>query len=342
MSQVYHSQYIYFPEKNKVVLKDETISSEGLLPTECIIQAETSIISAGTELSRLNDVDPANTLPCRPGYGMIGRIIEKGSSIKEFNIGDRVFFAGKHQSIQRFNHGEPHQWAYLFPVPEDMDPIQASIGCMAQIAMTGPNITNIKLGDTVIVFGLGMVGILAGLMYQLKGAKVIGVDPVEHRCELAKKLGIETVVGVAPDKQVEELLKITDNEGADVTVDAAGHAAVCVNCIKTTKNFGQVILLGTPRVEMQGNINESFYLAHTNCLTIRGAHMWQFPVDNQRGVSMSVNWSFKAVFDLISTGKLNVMPLISHVIKPEQAADAYHGLQFKQNEYTCAVIDWRK
>ena len=340
MSKEYISKYIEFPVKGHIEVKTATINSENLGPTECIIQNEASIISAGTELAVLNGVEATATFPARPGYGSIGRILEKGSDLEGFNVGDRVFYAGKHASIQRFNHGEPHQWAYLFPVPEGLDPIEGTVACMAQIAMTAPNITEIKLGDTVVVYGLGAVGVLAAMMYQLRGAKVIGVDPVAHRCELAKKLGIQTVVDVAPENQMTEIMKLTGGNGAQVTVDAAGHSAVISTCVKTTALFGQVVLLGSARAPFQGNLTEAFLAIHMNCLTVRGSHTWQYPVDEQRGVKMDAKWAFRTVFDLINTKKLNVRPMISHVIKPEEAPDAYDGLQNKQEIYTCAVIDW--
>ncbi|MEI6603196.1 MAG: zinc-binding dehydrogenase [Clostridia bacterium] len=341
MSKTYETKFVEFTEIGKIEMKTKEINSINLSPTECIIQNEASIISAGTELAVLNGLQPDTTFPTQPGYGAIGTILEKGSAITDFAVGDRVFYAGKHASIQRFNHGEPHQWAYLFPIPDGLDPITGSVGCMAEIAMTAPNMTNLKLGDTVVVYGLGVVGLLAAMMYQIRGAHVIGVDPVSHRCALAKKLGISTVVDVQPAQQVEELMKITKGRGAEVTVDAAGHAAVIQTCIKTTALFGQVILLGTARAPFQGNVTEAFHIIHMNSLTVRGAHMWQYPVDEQRGVAMDVKWAFRTIFNLIHSKQLNVRPLISHVIKPDEIPDAYEGLQHKQEEYTCAVIDWR-
>ncbi|MEI6603516.1 MAG: alcohol dehydrogenase, partial [Clostridia bacterium] len=98
---------------------------------------------------------------------------------------------------------------------------------------------------------------------------------------------------------------------------------------------------GTARAPFSGNVTDAFYTIHVNCLTVRGAHMWQYPVEEQRGVAMDVKWAFRTVFDLMNTGKLDVRPLISHIIRPEEALEAYAGLQHKQDEYTCAVIDWR-
>lgn len=290
-------------------------------------------------MARLHGLE--GNFPARPGYGSIGRIEAKGEGVKEFNIGDRVFYAGKHASLQRFKHGENHQWAYLFPVPEDMDPVEASVGCMAQIAMTAPNVTELKLGDKVAVFGLGMVGILAAMLYRLRGAEVIGVDPVKERCELAQNMGIHTVVNVAADRQVEEIMKLTENKGAEVTVDAAGHSAVVCNCIKAAALFGQVVLVGSPRASYVTDINPAFWDIHKKGLTVKGAHMWRMPVNEQRGCSMSVEWAFKTVFELIRNRQLDVKPLISHVIKPEQAVEAYNGLENQKELYTCVVIDWR-
>ena len=335
------SKYVEFSSVGKVICSTEEISISDLAPAEVVIENEASVISAGTELARLAGIEEGADFPFRPGYGSIGRIIAKGEEIDDFNVGDRVFFAGKHASVQRFNHKEDHQWAYLFSVPEDLDPVDAAVGCMAQIASTAPNLANVTLNDTVAVFGLGMVGILAACMFRLKGAKVIGVDPVEHRCKLAEQMGIETTLSVSPSEQVDAILALTNGEGVDIAVDAAGHSSVVVNAVKSTRLFGEVYLLGSPRAPVQGNLTEAFSLIHLNCLKVVGAHMWQYPVDRQRGVKMSCVRNFETIFDLIRTGRINVRPLISHVITPEQAPEAYYGLRDDQEHYTCAVIKWK-
>lgn len=341
MSNTVTSKYIEFPEMGKVICTTEEISIDNLAPTEVVIENEASVISAGTELARLHGLESDTSFPARPGYGSIGRIIAKGSDVDDFEIGAHVFFAGRHASIQRFNHKEDHQWAYLFPVPEDMNPVHASIGCMAQIAATAPNLANVSLNDTVAVFGLGMVGMLAACMFKLKGARVIGVDPVAHRCELAKQMGIETTVCVPAAEQVDALMELTGGVGVDMAVDAVGHAGVIANAAKSCRLFGEIYLLGSPRAPIQGNLTEVFSLVHLNCLKIIGAHMWQYPVDEQRGVKMSCVRNFDTMFDLIRSGKLDVAPLISHVIGPEQVADTYLGLQDNPEQYTCAVIKWK-
>ncbi|WP_094545546.1 zinc-dependent alcohol dehydrogenase [Petroclostridium xylanilyticum] len=335
------SNYIEFTKKGVVQFKSENIDCNNLAPMEVILETETSIISAGTELARLYALEKEVTFPFRPGYGCIGRIVKKGSGIKNFNVGDRVFYAGKHASVQRFLHGEEHQWCYLFPVPEEIDAVHAAVACMAQIAITAPNITKIRLGDSVVVFGLGTVGILAALMYKMKGANVIGVDPVKERCIAAEKAGVDTVVDVESKKQVDIIMQMTKGKGADVAVDAVGHTGVIKNCIQSTAVCGQVILLGSPRVPFETDANDIFWDIHIKNITVRGAHMWQFPVRVDRGNAFSVEWNYDTIFKLIRNHKLPVDKIISHVIKPEKAPDAYAGLYHNPLEYLCVVIDWR-
>jgi 2-desacetyl-2-hydroxyethyl bacteriochlorophyllide A dehydrogenase len=335
------STYIEFPSKGVVEVKTENLPTTKLGPCEVLIRNETSMLSAGTELARLHGLDANTTFPARPGYGTVGRIEAAGRDVKDFRPGDRVFYAGKHCSVQRFVHGENHQWGHLFAVPEKLDAVDAAVGCMAEIAMTAPECTDVALNDTVAVFGLGLVGNLAAQMYALRGARVIGVDPVKERCDIARRVGIGAVIGATPQKQVEALRKATGGEGPDVCVDATGVTGVVMNCVRAVKLFGQVVLLGSPRAEVQGNLTEAFSLIHVNGLVVRGAHMWRYPVKEDRNSRRSVRWMFANTFDLIAAGKLHVRELISHVIKPSQAPAAYDGLQNKRDEYTGAVIDWR-
>lgn len=336
------TKYIEYVELGKVVCKSEDVTIDNLDSMEVIVKNESSIISAGTELARLYGLEKGSCFPFRPGYGCIGRIIAKGEGVNGYKIGDRVFYAGKHAGVQRFKYGSNHQWESLFPVPEDIDPIEASVACMVNIAMSAPNKTDMNLNDTVAVFGLGMVGILAALIYKIKGAKVIAVDPVKERCDLVKEFGLDFVVDCPAEQQLETINKITNGKGVKVAVDAVGNSSVICNCIKAAGEFGQVLLLGSPRTSLRGDITEIMWDIHIKHLTVKGAHMFHCPVNTQRGVAIDVSWIFATAFDLIKNKKLNVSKLISHVIKPEQIAVAYNGLEKNKNEYTCVVIDWRE
>lgn len=333
--------YINFPAQAQVTVEEENVATGDLGPDDVLIRNETSIISAGTELARLHGLDSAVEFPARPGYGCIGVIEAIGSNANGFQVGDRVFYAGKHCSLQRFTHNQDHQWGYLFPVKHDIDPIDAVMVCMAQIAFTGPHLSDINAGDSVAVFGLGLVGNFAAQFYKLLGARVIGIDPASKRCELAKECGIKETLDCPPAEQIERLKALTNNEGAEITVDAVGHSALVSTAVNCTRIGGQVVLLGTPRAAMDGNLTDAFHTIHSNLLTVRGAHMWCLPLQAQRGVKKSVEWAFNVVLDHIANGSIQVRPLISHILKPSEVPEAYVGLKERPNEYIGAVIDWR-
>lgn len=336
------STYVTFPKQGEVALATETIRTDDLGGTEVVVRNEATIISAGTELAGLHNIEGRTTYPARSGYGSIGVVEAVGPAVTDVKPGDRVFYAGKHASVNRFVHGQDHQWGILYPCPKGIDAVEATFGCMAEIAMTAPNITELDLGDTVAVFGLGLVGNLAAQLYQLRGARVIGVDPVKSRCDLARRVGIATVIDAPAAQQLEAIRAATGGRGADVTVDAAGHSAVAAQAVHATAVMGQVVLLGSPRAPYQADLTPVMSAIHTQCLTVRGAHMWQFPAFAVRGAKRTVPWAYATCFDLIASGRLKVRELASHVVAPEQAPQAYHGLHHEKEVWTGAVIDWRK
>jgi 2-desacetyl-2-hydroxyethyl bacteriochlorophyllide A dehydrogenase len=333
--------YVCFPEQGRVTVETEDVSAEGLWPYEVVIRNETSIVSAGTELARLHGTDSGAQYPLRPGYGAIGRIEAKGAAVSDFQVGERVFYAGKHASVQRFLHGQNHQWGRLYRAPQDMDPVDAAFVCMAEIAMTAVNVTELDLGDTVAVFGLGLVGNLAAQQYRLAGARVIGLDPSANRCRLAREVGIGETVDAPPAGQVQALKEMTGGRGAQVTVDAVGHTAVADACIRAAAVYGQIVLLGTPRSPLVMDATSAFSAVHRNGLVVRGAHMWRWPAGELREVKRTVPWAFQTNFDLIASGRLRVRELLTHLIRPEQCPDAYRGLQDDPDNYVAVVIDWR-
>jgi 2-desacetyl-2-hydroxyethyl bacteriochlorophyllide A dehydrogenase len=334
------ARYIVVPQENTVEIACETLDPKSLRPMEVIVRAEASIVSAGTELARITGLDQTRAFPFRPGYGVIGRIEAGGTGLEDFKVGDRVFFAGKHASRQKFLHGQHHQWGYLYPVPDHIDAVAGVYTRMAQIVMSAPDVADLTLGDTVAVFGLGVVGNLAAQLFQLAGAEVIGLDPNKARCEWARKCGI-AALDVAPDKQVETVLERTNGKGAMVTVDAAGHSAAIITAVMSTARFGQVILLGSPRAPYTADVSQCFYRIHEWGLTMRGAHEWRIPHKDIMESRVSQAANIRKCFKLIGAGKLKVRELTSHVIKPEQAPETYNGLRSRPAEYAGVVIDWR-
>jgi threonine dehydrogenase-like Zn-dependent dehydrogenase len=335
--------YIEFAGLGRVEVRTEEVSTGDLAPWEVVVRSESSLVSAGTELAGLHNTEnkPDPKFPRRTGYACVGRVVARGAAVTDFAVGARVFFAGKHASVQRFTHGQDHQWGRLYPVPDDVPAEDAPFVCLAQIAGIAPIVTTLDLGDTVAVFGLGVIGNLAAQLYRIQGARVIGLDPVAARVALARQVGIADAVGAPAGEQVQAVLDRTGGRGAEVTVDAVGHSAVVENAVRATARFGQVVLLGTPRAPHAADLTPLLNAVHTQGLVVRGAHMWRLPAADVREAKRNVAWAYRTMFAFMRDGRLNVAPLRSHFVPPARAPEAYRGLQEQRDRYWGVVFDWR-
>lgn len=336
------SRHILFTAPNQVELAAEEVSDSALERDEVLIRSEASLISAGTELARLRgEGEGAGQFPSRSGYACIGRILAIGPGTEGVKPGDRVFFAGKHQAVQRFRTNQDHQWGRCYPVPDGIAPEDAVFVCLAQIALTAPWVSAAGPGDTVAVFGLGVIGNLCAQLYQLAGARVIGLDPVAARCAMARDCGLRETLAAEPGRQIEALRTATGGEGAAITVDAVGHPAVTLAAVEGTRLMGECVILGSPRTALPGDVGALLNRLHMQGIALRGAHMWRFPAMPVRGCTRTVADAYAMIFAAIRDGRLRVAPLRSHLVAPEQAPGCYRELAEARDRAWGVVINWQ-
>ena len=213
-----------------------------------------------------------------------------------------------------------------FDEDERLDSRTIAASRMGLVALTAPQISGVQAGETAAVFGLGMVGNLAAQLYQLLGARVIALDPIPMRCEVAAKTGIKETVCVPPQDQARVLLEMTGGKGAQITVDAVGSSAVVSTCVACTAANGKIVLLGTPRAALDGNLTDILRPIHLKGLQLLGAFEWRLQPYAGVGITHSIQSNLKWLWNLIYEKKLKVDDLISHVVKPEGLQDAYFGL----------------
>jgi 2-desacetyl-2-hydroxyethyl bacteriochlorophyllide A dehydrogenase len=336
------ARYAVFSQKNTVTFQTESLPASDLHPDALLIETEATVISAGTEVATLTGDDPTVTYPVRPGYGNVGRVIARGARVSEFAVGERVFSFGKHTTHSLMTPPNNPIFEGVFPMDDSIPLYDAVMLRMGLIAFAAPQLTDFEAGDTVAVFGLGLVGNLAAQLYKLAGARVIALDPMPERCELARKSGIETVLNVAPAQQVEAIRDLTGGKGATVTVDAAGFSASVINAVAACADYGQIISLGSPRTPYQTDVTETLRHIHLRWLTLRGALEWRLPPQPVTGGGHSIKSNLARLVDFYKSGQLNIRPLISQIVKPEQLPDAYLNLQHHKASWWGVVIDWRK
>ena len=328
--------------QNRVELQIADIDTPVLGSNELLIDTEYTFISSGTELANYTGREPKVfqkgewcEYPWRSGYANVGIVREVGTGVTRVAPGDRVFTYGRHASTIQYS-----QDRLVTPVREAVDPAVVAASRMAGVAMTAIVVGEIGTNPWVVVFGLGLVGNLASQMFQIHGCRVIGVDPVAERRELAQRCGINRTVGGDADEAQAQVEEITGGELGNITVDAVGHSGVVMQALRATASHGQLIILGTPRVEIQGNLTDLLSDTHLRWITIRGALEWCVPMYPDIGNRTS-QWSKQqTIFDWMARGQLHVEPLISHRLKPEQIKQAYDGLLNEPNVYTGVVLDW--
>ncbi len=342
------AKYGLIPDKEVFELHTEELDASQVGEGQALIRAETTMVSAGTELAAFTALSKNvyipgrwNSYPWRPGYGLIGRVEALGPKEQKLKVGQRVFCFGKHASLQIYDYSGTKPMNGIFPIPDDVDAVSAAVARMALIGFTAPQLSGVEPGDTVAVFGLGLVGCLAAQLYQVAGARVIGLDTSVGRCAAAREAGIGTVLDVAPDKQVEAVLELTSGAGASIAVDSVGHTAVIQNALQAVAQYGKVVLLGSPRVKVEGNITDVLNRIHMQSLTVLGALEWQLPRHPTRGIRNSVESNLLLALSLIRAEKLKVRGLISHVVKPSELGDAYRGMLTQKDTYRGVVVDWR-
>ena len=328
--------------QNQVALQTAEVDPRGLASNELLIDTEYTFISSGTELANYTGREPKVfqkgewcEYPWRSGYANVGIVREVGADVTRAAPGDRVFTYGRHASTVQYS-----QDRLVAPVREAVDPAVVAASRMAGVAMTAIVVGEIGTNPWVVVFGLGLVGNLASQMFRIHGCRVIGVDPVAERRALAQRCGIARTVGGDADEAQAQIQEITNGDLGDITVDAVGHSGVVMQALRATASHGQIIILGTPRVSVPGDLTDLLSETHLRWITIRGALEWCVPMYPDIGNRTS-QWSKQqTIFDWMARGQLQVEPLISHRLKPEQIKQAYDGLLNEPNVYTGVVLDW--
>lgn len=311
-------------------------------PGHYLIDSEYSFISAGTELANYTGREPKVfqpgswcAYPWRSGYANVGVVRQAGANTTRAEVGQRVFTFGPHASSFLYNEDR-----LIVPVPNDLDPGLAAASRMAGVALTALVVAEIHGNPWVAVFGLGAVGNLAAQAFRIRGGRVVGIDPIAPRRELANRCGIAHTLGGAPDQVQAGFAELTGGEMAQIAVDAVGHSAVAMQALKTCAPHAQLVLLGSPRVPVEGDLTEFFSAVHLRWITVRGALEWCLPMYPAGDGRISQQSKQAMIFDWLRRGELQLDPLISHRLPPEEIKEAYEGLEEQRDTYTGVVLDW--
>lgn len=319
-----------------------------LSPSEVRVKTLFSGISAGTELTQYRgsnpylskrfdpesrlffDDRPALAYPLKGvGYEQMGEILEVGSAVSTVRVGQRIWGSWGHRSHAAIAESVAAP-RVLSPSTDPRLGIFARIGAIA----LGPvHDADIHLGETVAVFGLGMVGLIGLQLAKLSGAKVIAVDGIDRRLELAQSLGADGVVDFRRQNPAQAIKERTQNRGADVSLELSGSYTALQEAIRATAYNSRVVAAGFYQGEAAGlRLAEEFHhnrielvSSQTQGISPRLGHRW----DRLR--------LEQTVMDLAQQGRLELLSLISHRFALSEASQAF-ALLDQQASQTLQVI----
>lgn len=252
------------------------------------------------------------------GYEEVGEIVELGTGATGLKVGDRVWGTWGHRTETVL----PADRARTRLLDPEADP---RIGMFSQIGGIALNVVidaDIHVGETVAVFGLGVPGQLVAQLARLNGARVIAVDGVASRRELAVRLGADIALDVAEGQVAERIRELTGGRGADACLEVTGNYAALHEAIRSVAYSSRVCVAGFMQGDGTGlRLGEEF---HHNRVQLVGSQISGVaPAVQHRWDRMRLD---STAIDLAVAGRIAVTDLITHTFPLEQAADAFELL----------------
>lgn len=276
------------------------------------------------------------------GYSAAGIVLEVGSEVDGFSVGQRVACAGAGIA----NHAEiirvPVNLAVK--VPDELDLLPASTVTLGAIALQGVRRFNPTLGETVVVVGLGILGQIVTQLLLANGCHVIGIDLQQDRIQKALDKGMNIGLNSAEESYVEKVLAHTDGFGADgVIITAASSSDTIMHeAMNACRKKGRVVLVGDVGLNLK---RDHFYKKELDffisCSYGPGRYDSVYEEEGQDYPLPYVRWTenrnMESYLSLLSSGKVSLDGYYSAPFSIENATKAYQELQ-KGSESPLAVF----
>lgn len=314
---------IWFTAPRRVELRAEEVPPPG--PGQIRVRALASAISHGTERLVYRGEAPSDLpldlptlaggygFPIKFGYASVGAIESLGPEVAGFVVGDHVFCL------------HPHQRAYVIPaslaqpLPAGLDPVLGVFCANLETALNVVHDAHPRLGETALVFGQGVVGLLVSQLLQRAGARVLAVEPDPPRRQLALELGAAAALAPGPDLG-ERLRAHNGQRLADLAIEVSGAPAALQAAIDHVLDEGTVVV-----ASWYGQKPVPLLLGghfHRGRVRIRSSQVGRLAPES------APRWDYARRWELVRAllPQLRLYDLISHRFTIEQAEEAYRLL----------------
>ncbi len=262
--------------------------------------------------------------PLPLGYCNAGEVISVGAGVNDIKVGDRVISNGNHAEVVCIPNN------LVVRIPDGVSYDEAAFTVIGAIGLQGIRLIQPTFGETIIVTGLGLIGLMAAQLLQANGCRVIGLDFDGSKVELAKKLGLEAVKIDPNSDPANIILSMTNNIGADAVLITASTKSndVISQAAKICRKRGRIVLVGVIGLDIQrADFYEKELTFQVSCSYGPGRYEEEY---EQKGMDYPigfVRWTeqrnFEAVLQAISKKMINVDALITEIVDLENYQEIY-------------------
>jgi len=265
-----------------------------------------------------------------PGHEWAGEVIEVGPAVDDLGPGDRVvpswrvtcgrcYYCGQglfnyceHAAHERVRGGFCEYGVVpasnLHRIPNNLSYEESVFTEPLACCINGISVSNIRLGDDVLVIGTGPIGLLHVQLARLLGARVIASEPLAARRQAAEQLGAHETLDPSAENLELRVQELTEGRGADVVIVAVGVPQALRQALRLVAMCGTINFFAGvyPSAEIPLDSN----VIHYKQLIVTGSHDF-------------TPYHFRTALKLIEHGMLHVAPLISHVMPLERIKEAF-------------------
>ena len=321
------------------------VESQPLGENQVRVKTIFSTISNGTEkanfigdpvVSIYSNNDDEVIFPRYVGYSTSGIVVEKGKFVKSLEIGDRVaMYWTKHR-----NYNVVDEKNAVKIESNNVSFEEASMAHIATFPLAAIRKTKVEIGESMMVMGLGILGLMAVSLSHAAGAiPVIAVDPVKERREKALKFGADYAFDPFEYDFAEKVKSVT-NGGVNTAIEVTGQGAGLNETLDCMAKFGRIALLGCTR---HSDFTIDYYRkVHGPGISLIGAHTLARPQEESHSGCFTTADDIKAVLKLCEGNRINFKDMIEETHSPAECQEVYNRLADDKNFPAVVQLDWRR
>ena len=335
-----NSKNIVFTRVNTAELLEEPVPVLG--EHDVLVQLAVSSISSGTERANLTGSktvswkrpeEPEAVFPRRVGYSSAGIVLEVGSAVTSVKPGDRVAL-----SWSKYNQYMVMPEENVFPIG-DLSFEEASLFHIATFPLAAIRKCRLEIGESAIVMGMGMLGLMALQLLKAAGAvPIIAVDPVPEKREKALQSGADYALDPFAPDFAETARRLTGG-GAQVGIEVTGVGAGLNGILDCMACYSRVALLGCTR---SSDFSVDYYRkVHGPGITLIGAHTKARPLYESHPGWWIQQDDMNTLIRLTQLGRLQLAALVDETYSPAEAPAIFDRLA-REKAFPLVQFDWRK